>query len=807
MAGPSAHGQHNKKHKAGRKAGASARDKHKAKKASDSRGGRDASGQAAARKADRVASIKAARDKKKAEVLERKRKAQAPQVVGLLPLSSDLDCQALWDLIIQSVATGEHRVEQKGLKEEGMEVEVTDTNHELRFRTFSIPGRKARMTLLPPPRDRNDPFELIEFLKASDVVLMALPVGQGAEAIDREGRTALELLTHMGVTSCIGLASGAENSSMKARSGAKKAAESALVTYFAGSHKMVNFDSAEDGQQLLRHLADHTVTLPAWRAQRPAVMVEAAEFQPASGGGGDGGTLVLAGYLRCSGLSAAQNLHIPGAGDFQLDRVEGVLEVPGGGRRGGDGMMVTEAATVVAVADAEAREPLDRENIPNPLEGEQTWPTEEELAEAEAANAAPARKRRLPKGTSDYQAAWILDYDSGDEEEKEEEEESGDAVMKAENEGEDGDEEEEEEEEFEEDDDGTDAMTIGDEEETEAQKRAAMATLKLQRAAEDDDYPDEVDTPFDTEARTRFAKYRGLKSFRTSAWDPKESLPQEYARVFAFENFTRAHRRAAEAQRSAGSATDPYGVEVGTYVRLHLSAVPHTVAAAVLQRVAEAVEGGRPPLVASGLMQHECKLTVVHFLVKKAKGYEQPIANKEELVFCTGLRSFAAQPIFSQNGNADKHKMERFLRPGEFTMASCYAPIMYPQMPILVFKAGGSDGGGVSAKPRLAAVGSLHSCSPDRVVLKKIVLSGYPVRVHKKKATVKYMFHNPEDIKWFKPLELWTKYGRRGRIKEPIGIHGTMKCIFDGPVQQRDSVCVSLYKRAFPKWPQSMTFA
>ena len=69
-----------------------------------------------------------------------------------------------------------------------------------------------------------------------------------------------------------------------------------------------------------------------------------------------------------------------------------------------------------------------------------------------------------------------------------------------------------------------------------------------------------------------------------------------------------------------------------------------------------------------------------------------------------------------------------------------------------------------SACCRLCA-GALRSTDPDRVVLKKAVLTGFPVKVHKKKAVVRWMFHSPEDVRWFRPVDLWTKHGRQGRIK------------------------------------------
>lgn len=77
------------------------------------------------------------------------------------------------------------------------------------------------------------------------------------------------------------------------------------------------------------------------------------------------------------------------------------------------------------------------------------------------------------------------------------------------------------------------------------------------------------------------------------------------------------------------------------------------------------------------------------------------------------------RPLFSSDDlNCDKHKMERFLHPGRFSVASVYAPISFPPLPLIVLKTQHGE------PPALAAIGSLKCVDPDRIILKKIILTG-----------------------------------------------------------------------------------
>ncbi|XP_053095907.1 pre-rRNA-processing protein TSR1 homolog isoform X1 [Pangasianodon hypophthalmus] len=675
-----------------------------------------------------------------------------------------------------------------------------------------LPRFKQRFTFYRP--DTADLHSLLDVAKVADSLVFVL---EPTEGWDSYGDYCLSCLFAQGLPSHALVCQGIADLAVKKRTESRRTLSRLAEARFPEA-RLFPMDTEQDAVLLLRHLGAQKQRRLAFRSRRSHMLVQSASYTPSSRQEGTGGpptglgTLQVSGYVRGCPMQVNRLVHIAGHGDFQLSQIDAPTDplpiVTGTQRpvkpaKGQDEEMMDRGAgeevRVLMKSDPSKRESLQTEAEVDPMDGEQTWPTESELQEAEEARKS-RRVMKVPKGTSDYQATWIVDDDDENEDDDDDdldscddddEEDDADEMMEdgedAENDSQDGEacydsvkddgDEDEEEEEI------SSAGRVGaeqkyDEGMDEAEEEDGLKRYREARSHEM--FPDEVDTPLDVPARTRFQRYRGLKSFRSSLWDPMENLPLNYSRIFQFQNFERTRRRVL-----AEAAIEEEGAMVGWYVTLHIEDVPVSVM--------ESFQAGKP-LVLVSLLPHEQKMSVMHLLVRRQPSFTEPIASKEELVFQCGFRRFRASPIFSQHTTGDKHKMERFLRADAPTVVSVYAPITFPTAGVLVYKQR------ANGMQDLVATGSLLSCDPQRVVLKRIVLSGHPFKINRRSAVVRYMFFNRDDILWFKPVELRTKWGRRGHIKEALGTHGHMKCVFDSQLRSQDTVLMNLYKRVYPRW-------
>ncbi|XP_045493306.1 pre-rRNA-processing protein TSR1 homolog [Colias croceus] len=704
------------------------------------------------------------RKNKREEVLTKKRalggNRNPPFLVCVVPLNSQLDVQSA--LVILKTCS------------EGAIVTHADNG----IVHIGLPNFKQRFSFICPEIE-ND-FSLLDALKIADTVLF---VCSALEPIDEWGEKALALAMAQGMPTPVVVAMDIEGVHPKKRTTEKQNVQK-LISKWLPDEKIMQLDKNSDGLNVLRRIGNQKRNIIHHREKRPYMLAEEIEY--VKDAEGESGTLKLTGYLRGMPLNVNGLIHITGLGDFQMSRIDG-LDDPHPLNAVKDNVksdaMDAEVikVTILQTADPAKQESLVAENVPDPMDAEQTWPTEEEIDEANKDTMKKVKK--VPKGWSDYQAAWIVESDAeGDEGSDDEsaDEDGNEEFMSCEEtdseqeDGEDNDFESVADSEVVPTDEKYDA-TIDAEEEHEMLR-------KLAAAKEDRQFPDEVDTPQDIPARERFSRYRGLESFRTSSWDPKENLPADFARIFQFENYDRTRKRVFKELEE--SLVNMYGY----YITIHVKDVRQDLWN--IYRTANPTA----PLSVFGLLPHEHKMSVMNVVLKRTGASDEPIQSKERLIFQVGYRRFIVNPIFSQHTNGSKHKYERFFQPASTCVASFYAPIQFSPSSVLCFKEKRNT------KLQLVASGVLLSCNPDRLNIKRIILSGHPYKVNKKSAVIRFMFFNRDDVLYFKPCKLRTKYGRTGHIKEPLGTHGHMKCVFDGQLKSQDTILLNLYKRMFPKW-------
>ena len=494
--------------------------------------------------------------------------------------------------------------------------------------------------------------------------------------------------------------------------------------------------------------------------------------------------LKITGYVRGKVPLDVHNLvHVPGIGTFPLKCIQSahIPKMLAGRTHQTSAKNKPEVAieerfdetNLLAEADPMKRESLEMFATPDALEGEQNLVgfdedhNFDEESNEEGNQDGFQKGISRPTGWSDYQNAWL---DAIGDEDIDDEHDNGElafALNQKSNMS------------------VVDPDDMDDANDITADERKAL--LEQRRSAQKDDlmFPDEVEINEGEHAQERLARFRSLKSFRKSYWDPKENLPESYASIYHFSSFKATQgdvmadmKDLIEAANfhwdsSASKSTDDRDdlmkdeddnqslheilegcVPSGAYVTITLEEVPPSAAARLKPSTL---------LVAVSLLPHENKVSVLHMGLSQTSQCDPcnvdegspPVKSKDILTFRCGWRTWQGRPIFSQNNlNSDKHKFERFLpTDGAFFAASIFGPVTYTPCPVLVFREphnqfqSADNDSTLIRKREMIALGSMIGSDADRIIIKRVVLTGFPTRVHKRHATVKYMFYDPEDVK------------------------------------------------------------
>ncbi|RHZ43133.1 small subunit rRNA maturation protein TSR1 [Aspergillus thermomutatus] len=708
----------------------------------------------------------------------------APRHVAVVPLSVDIDVAAILRSLNESV---------------DVSADVSaDTISRVRVDRF-----RQSLQYIPA---KFDLMGALDVCRMADFVVLAL---SSEVEVDEQGERLLRSIEGQGISNVVAVVQGLDKiNPPKKRPQVASSLKSFINHFFPSVEKVLSVDSRQECSNVVRSLCTATPKGIRWRDERSWMLVEEMKWPEATSEVVD--DVVLTGIVRGKGLKADRLVHIPGWGDFQIDSIT-AAPLPSARAKRDDAMNVdeNEGPQVLDVPTA------DRDDLatvaPEEIEMEED---DVSIADTERKGVLlddhhyfsdddshlPARPKRLPKGTSEYQSAWFIDdvSDSGSDIEEEEEDEA--MAMDTAGNPEDGV--------F---PDHHDAMTeagpseypqsemfLDPSPEDEAQQLEEYRASRRKEASDDLEFPDEIELHPNVLARERLARFRGLKNFKTSAWETAEDRPHEpedWRRLLQIVDYKGSKNRTLR-EALVG------GVNPGVRVDVHLRGVPSSL------------RNRRQPLSLFSLLRHEHKQTVVNVNMHLNSSVEEPLKSKEELVVQCGPRRLVVKPIFSAGDNTPNnvHKFDRFLHPGRSAIATWIGPLTWGAVPILVFKgkqtqdpevlhSADADAEDQINLDNLELIGTGTVVAPDqsRVVAKRAILTGHPYKIHKRVVTVRYMFFNAEDINWFKALQLWTRRGRSGYIKESLGTHGYFKATFDGKLNPQDSIGISLYKRVFPR--------
>jgi pre-rRNA-processing protein TSR1 len=550
----------------------------------------------------------------------------APRITALIPLCSDVSTAAA----VRSLNSG------LDIEEEVPEAGWTRINVD-RFK------QKVQYLIV-----RRDLLAALDACRVADFVVFVL---SAHEEVDAEGELILKSVESQGISNTFTVVQGLDKvEPAKARPSVVSSLKSYITHWLPSTERVYSLDNRQEAANLVRSLCTTTTKGVRWRDQRSYMFIEDIAWPGGKSAVSEDGTgdVVITGVVRGLGLKADRLVQVGDWGDFQVDKIVAApLETRKKNKEEemavdteGDDTLDRPTEDQDDLADLAPEETI-MDDVTNyatsiaPSERKGVLLDDHHYFSDEEEEVAPAKQRRLPKGTSNYQAAWYLDdmSDSGSDLEDFDMEVDEDGQSQPAHPA-----------------DGVEGMDIDGKAMTEGgpseypqsemfldpspeDEAAQIEEYRKSRKTEEDEdleFPDEIELHPNVNARERLIRYRGLKSLKNSPWEKEEDRPyepEEWQRLLDISDYKRT---ATKFMREAWAG----GVKAGTRVSVHIRGVP-----------LQFQDMQTRPMAMFSLLRHEHKRTACNYSILLSSEHDAPIKSKTEMIVQCGPRRIVINPV------------------------------------------------------------------------------------------------------------------------------------------------------------------
>ncbi|XP_024878826.1 ribosome biogenesis protein BMS1 homolog [Temnothorax curvispinosus] len=236
------------------------------------------------------------------------------------------------------------------------------------------------------------------------------------------------------------------------------------------------------------------------------------------------------------------------------------------------------------------------------------------------------------------------------------------------------------------------------------------------------------------------------------------------------------------------------GYRPGMYVRVEIEAVP-----------SELITHLDPtyPIIIGGLLHGEENIGYVQTRIKKHRWYSRILKSRDPLIFSIGWRRFQSLPIYSKLEDNLRHRMLKYTPEHVACMGHFWGPITPQGTGVLAVQDVASREPGF----RIAATGAIVELDKSTQVVKKLKLTGVPMKIYRKTAFIKDMFNSALEVAKFEGARIKTVSGIRGQIKKAIAKpEGCFRATFEDKIMLSDIVfCRTWYKVDVPRFYNPVT--